>query len=425
VAGLLAQRSRTVAVLERNDYQAARVGETFGGEIAQLLDALGAGEALRELVGGQVPFLCIRSAWGSDQLAEHDSILHPLGAGVHVDRARFDERLAAWARSAGAEVHAGVGRCSIVRDGDQVVVSSQRGPTVRARFFVDASGRGAPASGAIGGRRWLAADRQVAMVAKLTHGDHDAALLLEAVEEGWWYSVPQPDGGLIAALLTDADLAPAGPSAQLSERFGEALARTRHTAARARGASLSGAPRLVRADSGVLLPEGGPAWRAIGDAAMATDPLAGNGVPRALRSALQAADEIERTLDGAAAPGGRDPAATFADYLDRRGSIYLREARWPAAPFWARRRPVAWREAPITLGPEAMLRAVGEPRAAALWPAEALVPPRALRSALAGLSSPQPAHALLARLKALAPLGDRRLLVGVQLLVESGVLAVA
>jgi flavin-dependent dehydrogenase len=236
--------------------------------------------------------------------------------------------------------------------------------------------------------------------------------------------VPQPDGGLIAALVTDADLAPAGPSARLPDRFREALARTRHTAARARGASLSGVPRLVRADSGVLLPAAGPGWRAIGDAAMATDPLAGNGVPRALRSALEAAGEIERALDGGASPAARDPAAGFADYLDRRGSIYLREARWPAAPFWARRRPVGWREAPITLGPEATLRAVREPRAQALWPTEALIPPRALRSALAGLSTPQPAHALLARLKAIAPLGDRRLLVGVQLLVENGVLAV-
>jgi flavin-dependent dehydrogenase len=136
VAGLLAQRGRAVAVFERNDYRAARVGETFGGEIGPLLDAIGAGEALRELVGGQVPFLSIRSAWGADQLAEHDSILHPLGAGVHVDRARFDERLATWARSAGAEVHAGVGRCSIARDADEVVVSSQRGPTVRARFLL-------------------------------------------------------------------------------------------------------------------------------------------------------------------------------------------------------------------------------------------------------------------------------------------------
>jgi flavin-dependent dehydrogenase len=422
VAGLLAQRGRTVAVLERNDYRAARVGETFGGEIGPLLDALGAGAAMSAPGDGQVRFDCIRSAWGSDELADHDSMLHPLGAGVHVDRARFDERLAEWARSVGVTVHAGVGRSTIVRAGDQLTVSPHDGPAVRARFLVDASGRGAPAIGSLDGRRWLAADRQVAVIARLSaRAGDDAVLLLEAVEDGWWYSVPQPDGGLVVAFVTDADLAPAGARARLAERFGEALARTRHTAARTRGARLDGEPRLVRADSGVLLPAGGRGWRAIGDAAMATDPLAGNGVPRALRSALRAADEIPRALDG----DDRAPDLTpvFADYLDRRGTFYLQEARWPAAPFWARRRPVAWREVALTLGPEASLRAAGEPGAEALWPAEALIPPRALRAVLASSSVPRPAHEVLSQLKALAPLGDRRLLVGVQLLVERGVLA--
>jgi flavin-dependent dehydrogenase len=235
--------------------------------------------------------------------------------------------------------------------------------------------------------------------------------------------VPQPDGALVTAFVTDADLAPAGPRAQLLERFTAALSRTRHTAARTRDASMSDALRVVRADSGVLLPAGAGGWRAIGDAAMATDPLAGNGVARALRSAVQAVPDIQRVLDGGADTRTHDLAPVFADYLDRRASFYLGETRWPAAPFWARRRPVAWRQLPITLGPEALLRVAGAPRPEALWPAEALLPARALRTVLASLSSPRPAHEVLSQLRALAPLGDRRLVVGVQLLLEHGVLA--
>jgi flavin-dependent dehydrogenase len=421
VAGLLARRGRSIAVLERNDYQADRVGETFGGEILPLVEAVGAGDALRELVARQVPFSGIRSSWGSDELAEHDSILHPLGAGLHVERARFDAVLAEWARSLGVAVHVGVGRCLIARGADEIVVSSQRGPTLRGRFLVDASGRGAPASRSIAQGRWLAGDRQVAVVGKLSGTpDDEAVLLVEAVEDGWWYSAPQPGGGLVATFVTDADLLPAG--ARLADRFNAALARTRHTLARTRGAGVSAAPRLVRADSGVLLPAGGPGWRAVGDAAMAIDPLAGNGVPRALRSALGAVDDIERSLDGTA-PKTSDPAATFGDYLDRKGSIYRQEARWPAAAFWVRRRATAWREVPITLRPEVTLRAVAEARSSALWPAEALLPPRALRAALASLSSPRPAHEVLSRVQEIAPLAARRLLVGLQLLVENGVLA--
>jgi flavin-dependent dehydrogenase len=221
--------------------------------------------------------------------------------------------------------------------------------------------------------------------------------------------VPQPDGSLVVALNSDADLID-------RDGFARSLGRTRHTAERARDAVLADEPRVVRADSGVRLPSGGAGWRAIGDAAMATDPLAGNGVARALRSALQAAAELER------AP---DLAPAFADYLDRRASFYLREPRWPSAPFWARRRPIAWREAPVTLSPEASLRAAGEPRAEDLWAGEALLPPRALKAMLASSSAPRPAHVVLSELRAHAPLGDRRLLIAVQLLVERGVMAVS
>jgi hypothetical protein len=57
----------------------------------------------------------------------------------------------------------------------------------------------------------------------------------------------------------------------------------------------------------------------------------------------------------------------------------------------------------------------------ALAATEALVPRRALAGALA-LSGPAPAWRFLSALKEAAPLDDRRLLVALQLLVESGLL---
>ncbi len=53
-------------------------------------------------------------------------------------------------------------------------------------------------------------------------------------------------------------------------------------------------------------------------------------------------------------------------------------------------------------------------------PIEALLPRRAIAAALELLAAPQPAHAVLSRLRQAAPLDDLRLLVGLQLLVESG-----
>jgi hypothetical protein len=155
---------------------------------------------------------------------------------------------------------------------------------------------------------------------------------------------------------------------------------------------------------------------------MGVDPLAGNGVARALRSASAAAVAIERSLDGAEELGPSELAQRFAEYLDRRAEIYRSEPRWPDAPFWARRRPGIWRDAPLTLDPSTVLRTAGSATPRMLAPAEALLPPRAITATLAALQAPQPAHVAMSRLRELAPLGDRRLLVGLQRLLEHDVL---
>jgi flavin-dependent dehydrogenase len=337
----------------------------------------------------QVPHRAVLSAWGGEELDDRPAILHPLGEGRHVERARFDETMAAWAESCGASVRRGVGTSVVRRLGDVFRVEPARGEAVEGRYFVDASGRGAPASAKLPGRRWLAVDRQVALVTRMKlPGPVGFDLLLEAAEEGWWYSVPQPDGTLVVAAVTDSDLAP--------------VAR--------------------RADSGLLIPERGDDWCAVGDAAMSTDPLAGNGVARVLRSAVQAVERIDAHLRGEAPPASPPLERAFVEYLDRRAVYYEIEARWCEAPFWARRRPGARRDAPITLDPAALLRRGPTPSFAALARVEALVPPRAVASVLDAVAEATPANALLSRLREVAPLGDRRLLVGLQRLVETGAL---
>jgi flavin-dependent dehydrogenase len=353
-------------------------------------------------------------------------MVHPVGEGRHVDRARFDAALAAWAEGEGVVVTRGAGTCTVKRDVEVFRVAPAHADSVVARAFVDASGRGAPAGAAIDGRRWLALDRQVAIVSRM-HGARELGweLLLEAVDEGYWYTVPQPDGVLVVALVTDADIALAGGRTGLADRFTTVLGRSRHTAARCAGMTPVSAPRIVRADSGCLLPAHGDGWHAVGDAAFATDPLTGNGVARALRGAEEAAKRIDADLTGRVHELGLAPEARLIEYIDRRASYYALESRWPDSLFWARRRPVAWREAEITLAPTAQLRLAEVASPAALARAEALVPPRAIATTLAAVQAPTPAHVVLAALRESAPIGDKRLLVGLQLLVDSGALALA
>jgi flavin-dependent dehydrogenase len=426
VAGALRRFGRSVVLFERSSYDATRVGETLGAEALAALRAIGAWEHMAAIVEEQVPLRAVHSAWGSEELLERHSMLHPLGEGRHVDRARFDAALAGWAEGEGVVVMRGAGTCSVERAAEGFRVEPARGDSVVARAFIDASGRGAPAGAGLDERRWLALDRQVAIVSRL-QGARDLGweLLLEAVEEGYWYAAPQPDGGLVVALVTDADIALAGGRAGLVERFTAALGCTRHMAARCAGMTPASSPRIVRADSGCLLPAQGDGWHAVGDSAFATDPLAGNGVARALRGAEDAAKRIDAELAGRAQEPRSTPESRLAEYLDRRASYYALEARWPDSLFWARRRPVAWREAEITLAPTVQLLPTEVASPAALARAEALVPPRAIATTLAAVHVPTPAHLLLAALRERAPLGDKRLLVGLQLLVDAGALAPA
>jgi flavin-dependent dehydrogenase len=426
VGGALARRGHSVVVLERTAYERSRAGETLDAETVPLLRSLGAWDAMRDFTERQLPHRAVLSSWGSAEIEDRPSILHPLGEGRHVDRARFDEAMAAWAESCGASVRRNAGTCVVRRRGDAFRVDAARSQPVEGRYFVDASGRGAAASAKLGRRRWLAVDRQVALVARMeVPRDLGFDLLLEAAEEGWWYSVPQPDGALVVALVTDSDLLPAEGRRARTTSFARSLARTTHTAGRCQGASGNPAVRIVRADSGLLVPERGDGWCAVGDAAMATDPLAGNGVARALRGAIEAVVDIDAWLRGATTSPPATLHRRFTQYLDRRAGYYEIETRWRDAPFWARRRPGPWREAPITLDPGVMLRRGASPSAAALAAVESLIPPRAIASTLDSVATATPAHALLSKLREAAPLGDRRLLVGLQRLVAVGALTAA
>lgn len=85
-------------------------------------------------------------------------------------------------------------------------------------------------------------------------------------------------------------------------------------------------------------------WIRVGDAAMAVDPLSGNGIFQALSSALQAPAVVATLRHN---PDRRALAQRFhhqrVEHLFYRFArigrdFYAQEMRWPQAPFWAARR---------------------------------------------------------------------------------------
>lgn len=142
--------------------------------------------------------------------------------------------------------------------------------------------------------------------------------------------------------MTEDDLIDDAASRR-SEGWLSLLADTVHTKQRVAdgGYVLPSAPRILRANSSRLTAVTGDRWLAVGDAAVAYDPLSSYGIGSAVVAGYYAACAIADFFQGS--PDALSTYATiinraYADYLLLQHQQYLSERRWPESPFWRRRR---------------------------------------------------------------------------------------
>ena len=112
----------------------------------------------------------------------------------------------------------------------------------------------------------------------------DHRMWLEAEESGWWYSAVLPDRRMIVAHMTDNDLLRRGMRSVADLRL--RLDRVPYTKL---CLPLDGAlirQRVISARSYLMERVAGTNWAAVGDAAMAWDPISGQGITRALEGGL-------------------------------------------------------------------------------------------------------------------------------------------
>jgi flavin-dependent dehydrogenase len=340
----LARAGRTVAVIERSHYDQVRIGETLPPRAQLPLIQLGVWE--RFLNEGHAPSPAILSAWGQEELYENHFIFHPYGHGWHLDRRRFDAMLARVAEEAGARVYRGaqVMTClPLASHGWQIEFASDGArSSLQASLMVNAAGR-ASMSGCWQGARRIFYDRLLGVVGFLAPPSVGRGLdyqtLVEAVEDGWWYSAWLPTAQLVVAYMTDADLMLHGRG-RVRAHWQRRLRQAPHTWARVSSCTLEAGLRRFAANSYRRERMTGTHWLAVGDAATAFDPLSSQGIRHALESGLRSALAIENWQAG-------DPTALeqyalwtrtrFDEYLRLRTMYYGQEQRWPSAAFWRRR----------------------------------------------------------------------------------------
>jgi flavin-dependent dehydrogenase len=320
-------------IVERSSYDGWRVGETLSPGVFPLLTYLGAESLLGEQ--GQRRAYATSAAWGSADVVSRDFLFTGGGDAWHLDRARFDASLARLVTGCGGTVLSGT---VVEKVEPRWTLTTSRGE-LTARFVIDATGRHA-AFARTQGARATSDDHLTGLVALFEGGDGaQTATLVEAVEDGWWYSAHLPENRTVVAFMTDADIVRAGKLHE-QDAWLERLGDTRSTRLRIVNARLVEGPVAAPAHSQILDPLTGDGWITAGDAAAGFDPLSSMGIGYAIASGIQAARVASSSLAGESEHArlfAADVRRHYDGYLARRQAYYQVEKRWPESPFWARR----------------------------------------------------------------------------------------
>ena len=262
-----------------------------------------------------------------------------------VDRARFDALLRRDLEAHGIEViDARVLGCTRAGARHRIEIepvgASGEAVALHADFLAEARGRAAP----LPTRARVRGTETVSLLQHWRGAPCVAGSAVESLPDGWAWMAAMPDGMRYLQLTLDVASTHLPPKAALAdycaERFRQiASARSFIAEAEALG------PPTARTSTPVLVESVcGADWIRVGDAAMAADPLSGNGIFQALSSALQAPAVI-RTLR----QRPQDAELAIAFHHQRITSLFFRFARigrdfyaqareWADQPFWATRR---------------------------------------------------------------------------------------
>jgi 2-polyprenyl-6-methoxyphenol hydroxylase-like FAD-dependent oxidoreductase len=321
----LARLGHPVTVVERSPSPRACDGESLHPGIWPLLDATG----IR--VEGALPVHRSRVRWSSDEVIVRQHRIPQLA----VMRPAFDAQLLETARRAGAVVLQGVA------DADSV--------TRGARFVADASGRASWSRTT----RTRTSEPAITMRGTWRGAAMPSEARVEALEDGWIWGSPMPDGSFAAIACVDAD-SPADEARYFAMMRQSSLFRDLPGQATVHCQDATTYAADVVCDERMIR---------IGDASHSLDPLSSSGVRSAMQSALHASIVINTIVRhperSALALDFYEQAqrAAVAEHIQWTRSFYA-ESRWRDQPFWRKRAgsliassPEIARDVPLALAP--------------------------------------------------------------------------
>ena len=331
--------ARVVVVEARSAADLRHIGEHLPPAALGPLHAIGLGPLLDD--PRHADSSGVSSAWGGPALADKDYFFTPAGHGKTLCRDVFDAALieAAWASGVSLRFETRLADLGVRDDGRFDASLRDASCLVTATYdrVIDASGRNARAARLLGGRIARSDDLVgvAGWVTKATPSDDPGRLCIEAVADGWWYAAPYGDGSMLCVYMTDAS--------QLSQHGGDAvtfwrtaLSQSRSVGPLARTGVLPDHVQVFDAATQVLDPPPLHGFLAVGDAAMAYDPLSSWGITKGLMDGHHGARAL---AEGPASLVAYTAArrADYETYRRKRAEMYSLERRWPHSDFWTSR----------------------------------------------------------------------------------------
>jgi 2-polyprenyl-6-methoxyphenol hydroxylase-like FAD-dependent oxidoreductase len=321
-AAALAEAGESVLLVGAGGWQRPGTVELLSGRLRPLLDRLGVLETVEQRAPacGSTVF-----RWGAPRFAERSAAADPWGPGWAVDRAWLDPLLERAAVARGARLLRARVR-GLQRERGRWALRCARGDGTVVSVAADAVTIAAGRSAAVAVGGGLLERRRVRDLVAVTAWAPELArlgprLLVDAAADGWWYAMGDGSGATVG-YVTDAPLLAGGV-----DRLRAAWETARPGWLPAVGARLHGRPAFVQASA---WPDGDDDLIAIGDAALALDPLSGHGLAVALEGALVAAERRGDYRDW--------HRERLARALAEEPRVYApAAARRPASRFWSLR----------------------------------------------------------------------------------------
>ena len=354
-AALLAGRGLRVALLERERFPRAHVGESLLPASMPVLEELG--------VLGQVEAAGFPKKWGATMLWGRDAApwswrfretnrTYPHA--YQVWRPTFDKILLDNARAKGAHVREG---CTVTRVGvdsgrvSSVTYRADDGSTgtIEAEWVIDASGQSAILSRTLGLRRWDERFRNMAVYGYFIGSEKLPApdqgnIFIESYSDGWAWNIPLWRGLTSVGVVVDSEQGAAGISGYgVDGYFRRQLDSTRLSRKMLSSARLTHGPKVVKDWSYTSSQTVGDGWILVGDAACFVDPLFSSGVHLAMMSAVMAAAYVaaarrDSSIRGPAARVYQELYHTEYSHFRELAALFYASNRSVESYFWESRR---------------------------------------------------------------------------------------